>query len=184
MKIFYKSHASVILKVINVFSMHCILAPTNTYCRGDFMKHAAFLVLSLQITYNMVHPSKISHNFESQSICVVPVSVILHSTVSTPLEVKVNTLGTSTETQMMPPRHELSNPQPLLNFRWVGHSEFLVLMEEFTSKELSLMAAFTTPGTYDLAGRLEILCRIPKSPFSTVMQETSFDSSIIIQGVR
>lgn len=131
----------------------------------------------------MIHPSKVTHNFKNELICIIPVSVVIHSAASSLLEVKINTLGTSTESQLPLPRHELSNPQSLLNFRWVGHSEILISLEPYTSKNLSLMAAFTSSGTYDLAGRLELLCRPPSSPYDTVMQNISFDSSIIIEGI-
>lgn len=146
------------------------------------MHFTKFSFFFFQVTYNIIHPSKISHDFKNELVCIIPIIVMIHSTVAVPLEVKINTLGTSTENQMPLPRHELSSPQSLLNFRWVGHSEILIFLEPYTSKNLSLMAAFTTCGTYDLAGRLKLLCRPPSAPYNTIMQNVSFDSSIIIDG--
>lgn len=131
----------------------------------------------------MIHASNIKHDFAKEVICIIPVTVIINSTVQAPLIVKVNTLGTSNEVQMTSSRYELTNPQSLSNFRWIGHSEFRTELMSFTSKKLYLKCAFTAPGTYDLGGRIEILCRSPDSPYAAVMQNVSYDSSVVVTGI-
>lgn len=131
----------------------------------------------------MIHSSKVSHDFSRDFVCIIPVSVIINSTVESPLIVKVNTLGASNESHITSARYELTNPQSLSNFRWIGHCEFRIELESFTSKKLELKCAFTAPGTYDLGERIRILCRSTDSPYSAVMQNTSFDSSVVITGI-
>lgn len=131
----------------------------------------------------MIHVADTVHDFSKNIVCIIPVTVIINSTVQAPLIVKVNTLGTSNENQMTSSRYELTNPQSSRNFRWIGHSEFRIELNSFMSKELSLKCAFTAPGTYDLGGRIEILCRSPDSPYAAVMQNVSYDSSVVITGI-
>lgn len=49
--------------------------------------------LQKQVTYNLLHPSDVSHNFEKTQLCVIPVRLMLHSIVGDScLLVTVNTL--------------------------------------------------------------------------------------------
>lgn len=48
-----------------------------------------------QITYNLLHPACVTHDFTAKKLCVVPVKLLLHSVAAVPLIIKVHTLGTS-----------------------------------------------------------------------------------------
>lgn len=52
--------------------------------------------LQKQITYNLLHPARVSHDFSERKMCIVPVKLMLHSVVGdSHLAVTINTLGSS-----------------------------------------------------------------------------------------
>lgn len=49
--------------------------------------------LQKQLTYNLLHPADVCHNFRNKKVCIVPVKLMLHSIVGdTSLNITVNTL--------------------------------------------------------------------------------------------
>lgn len=45
-----------------------------------------------QVTYNLLYPSVVKHNFQEISSCVVPVTLVVHSTVEDSISVTINTV--------------------------------------------------------------------------------------------
>lgn len=58
-------------------------------------KEADLSLLQRQISYNLIHPVKISHDFNSKKLCIIRIKMLLHSIADTSLEVTVKTLETS-----------------------------------------------------------------------------------------
>lgn len=80
-------------------------------------------------------------------------------------------------------KNELFNPHSSNYFRWMGHSEFVCSLKPFNSHKIHLNVAVIAPGTYDLGGRIEILCRSPNQRYDPVMQSCRVQSSLVVKCV-
>ncbi|XP_017768287.1 PREDICTED: trafficking protein particle complex subunit 8 [Nicrophorus vespilloides] len=134
-----------------------------------------------QITYNIVHPPVVCHNFDQSKLCIVPLNLHLHSVSETQIVVKICTIGTSSSSPM-PHRPGLYYPFSSTQFRWIKTGSIVRTIEPFSSLNIQLSIAALCPGTYDLGSRIEVYCHQVDQLETAVLQSCRVQSSLIITG--
>lgn len=136
-----------------------------------------------QVSYNLIHPPVVKHNFNEKKICIVPVKILLHSIVDNKiLNVTVNT----TEPSVKLPAISKSNlfcTYASSNFCWLSNSRINKNLNPLTTETIQLSAALSGPGTFDLGAHIKVLCRTANESESFVLQSCQIHPTLIVTNV-
>ncbi|XP_066254836.1 trafficking protein particle complex subunit 8 [Euwallacea similis] len=134
-----------------------------------------------QVTYNVLHPSIIRHNFRENKGCIVPVTLVLHSDVEDVVTVTINTLHSSSKTNTnKPPKANWFSVQASSNFCWLTNGKIIRTLEPLSTTRVQLSVILANPGTFDLGANLGIFCsRLGKDEFP-VLQAYEVTSALVV----
>nr|XP_022915433.1 trafficking protein particle complex subunit 8 [Onthophagus taurus] len=134
-----------------------------------------------QIRCNVIHPTKIIHNFQINKLCIIRVKLLLHSTVDdTDLEVIIKTLETSNPFPSGVSQRPLFSPFSSKHCRWVQLGSTIRRLPPLNSETIDLSLAVLGPGTYDLGSHLEIWCQKVNQAETAILQSCRIQSSVIV----
>ncbi|CAG5099865.1 Similar to TRAPPC8: Trafficking protein particle complex subunit 8 (Homo sapiens) [Cotesia congregata] len=98
------------------------------------------------ITYSLGHSREIEHEFERNQICIVPVTL--------------NLQNNSHQLYLPSVKSQLYVPQASTYFRYARHTTICCQIESYKRHSVKLQAVISSPGTYDLASRLDLSARL------------------------
>ncbi|XP_015513137.1 trafficking protein particle complex subunit 8 isoform X1 [Neodiprion lecontei] len=125
-----------------------------------------FTELELQqslVIFALHHVRQAAHNFKLSRLCVVPVQLRLQNNSGTAVDVKITTVGTSSQSQLPSIKSQLYSPQGSTSFRYISHTAVNCQLEPHGCHSVTLQALITSPGTYDLASRIEVSVKVVSS---------------------
>ncbi|XP_012275553.1 trafficking protein particle complex subunit 8 isoform X2 [Orussus abietinus] len=108
------------------------------------------------LSYTLRHSRRISHSFQKSRICIVPVSINLQNHSNSKIDVMIDTKGTSSQSTLNGAKSQLYSPEASTFFRYVCHTSINCEIESYGHCTLQLHAAIASPGTYDLASRVDV----------------------------
>ncbi|KAK0178253.1 hypothetical protein PV328_002222 [Microctonus aethiopoides] len=114
----------------------------------------------LIITFSINHPKETKHIFGKQRMCIVPVTLQLQNNSRSRVDLKINTIGTSSQSYLPNVKSQLYSPHASTFFRYAGHTTIRCNIEPFGRHNAKLQAVISSPGTYDLASRLDIYAKL------------------------
>ncbi|XP_034943856.1 trafficking protein particle complex subunit 8 [Chelonus insularis] len=112
------------------------------------------------ITYSLSHVRKLIHNFDQQLLCIIPVMLHLQNNTQSKVSVRVNTIGTSSQSFLPNVKSQLYSPQASTFFRYTCHTTICCQIEPYGRYTVNLHAVTSSPGTYDLASRLDLFAKL------------------------
>lgn len=112
------------------------------------------------ITFSLSHIKQGEHNFKENRLCIVPVTMYIQNHLQAKIDVRVNTIGTSSDTQLPNIETQLYSPHASTNFRYICHSAIHCHIESLAQHTIQLQAVLSAPGTYNLAARIEVSVKI------------------------
>ncbi|CAD6238371.1 GSCOCG00008450001-RA-CDS [Cotesia congregata] len=112
------------------------------------------------ITYSLGHSREIEHEFERNQICIVPVTLNLQNNSQSKVYVQIKTIGTSSQLYLPSVKSQLYVPQASTYFRYARHTTICCQIESYKRHSVKLQAVISSPGTYDLASRLDLSARL------------------------
>ncbi|KAG7202767.1 hypothetical protein KM043_009936 [Ampulex compressa] len=112
------------------------------------------------ISFSLCHARQVGHDFSQNRLCFVPVTMHVQNHVQSEIDVKINTIGTSSDTHLPSIKSQLYTPQASTNYRYACHSSICSKIAPLARGTVKLEAALAAPGTYDLAARVEVSVRI------------------------
>ncbi|CAG9759362.1 unnamed protein product [Ceutorhynchus assimilis] len=136
-----------------------------------------------QVTYNLLYPPVVTHNFKNRSTCVVPVTLVLHSIIENDIIIMINTIDPSLKTDTNVNRlnkSNLSNSQAASNFSWVSSGKIIRTLRPLTTSSVKLSVIVVSPGTFDLGANLGIYCSALGADHIPVLQLYEVPSSLIV----
>ncbi|XP_076281323.1 trafficking protein particle complex subunit 8 homolog l(3)76BDm [Lasioglossum baleicum] len=133
------------------------------------------------ISFQLSHTRQITHNFNQNRLCFVPVIMYIQNHLESQISVKVNTIGTSSGTHLPNIKSQLYSPQASTFYRYACHSAIFSHIEPLTSNTVKLQAVLPAPGTYDLAARVEVSVRLVNTR-EFILQKWKMESICIING--
>ncbi|GAB1868073.1 Protein TRS85-like protein [Camponotus japonicus] len=131
------------------------------------------------ISYSLSHQRQITHSFQRSRLCIVPVMIYIQNHSEMRLDVKISTIGTSSETHLPNIKAQLYSPQASTYYKYAGHSSIYSNVEACASNVAKLHAVLPSTGTYDLAARIEISVKDVNSK-EYVAQKGKMESICII----
>lgn len=87
----------------------------------------------------------------------------------------------SSETHLPSIKSQLYSPQASTYYKYAGHSSIHSNVEAYASSTVKLHAVLPSPGTYDLAARIEVTVKAVNSK-EYVVQKGKMESICIING--
>ncbi|XP_045481562.1 trafficking protein particle complex subunit 8 [Harmonia axyridis] len=136
-------------------------------------------LLKTQVTYNIICPAIVQHNFERNRLCVVPIELLLHSVVDDDvIQVMVKTHNpvripnTTNSPNFLP---TASN-----HFTWLGSSIIIQEMRPLSTEVLRMSLATYTAGTFDLGANIEVYCSKLDQLKATTLQNCQIHSTLIV----
>ncbi|XP_076665916.1 trafficking protein particle complex subunit 8 homolog l(3)76BDm isoform X1 [Andrena cerasifolii] len=133
------------------------------------------------ISFSLCHARQITHNFNQSRLCFVPVIMYIQNHLESQIDVKVNTIGTSSGTHLPNVKSQLYSPQASTFYRYACHSAICSHIQPLTSNTVKLQAVLPAPGTYDLAARVEVSVRTVNTR-EFILQKWRMESICIING--
>ncbi|XP_033216769.1 trafficking protein particle complex subunit 8 [Belonocnema kinseyi] len=112
------------------------------------------------ICYSLDHVKRASHDFRRNRICTIPVEMLMQNNSQSRVDVKVNTIGTTSQTHLPSIKSQLYTPQASTFYRYAGHTAVECHIEPFGCRTLKLQAIIPASGTYDLASRIDVSVRL------------------------
>ncbi|XP_008543726.1 trafficking protein particle complex subunit 8 [Microplitis demolitor] len=112
------------------------------------------------ITFSLNHLREIAHEFNRQQICIIPVTLNLQNNSQSQVYVQIKTIGTSSQLYLPSVKSQLYVPQASTYFRYACHTTICCKIESYQRHTVQLQAVISSPGTYDLASRLDLLARL------------------------
>lgn len=112
------------------------------------------------VSFRLSHIRQVIHNFQKSRTCVIPVLVHMQNHSQSEIDVKVNTIGTSSQIHLPCIKSQLYMPQASTFFRYICHTAVNCHMEPYGYHTIKLQAMLTSPGTYDLASRVDVFVRV------------------------
>ncbi|XP_043471497.1 trafficking protein particle complex subunit 8 [Leptopilina heterotoma] len=110
--------------------------------------------------YSLKHVSCTKHNFKRKRFCPLPVIMTMQNNSPSKVDVKINTIGTSSQTHLPSIKSQLYTPQASTFYRYAGHTAIECRIEPFGHCKIKLLAIIPASGTYDLASRLDVSIRL------------------------
>ncbi|XP_020281979.1 trafficking protein particle complex subunit 8 isoform X2 [Pseudomyrmex gracilis] len=133
------------------------------------------------VSFSLSHQRQTTHDFQQSRLCVMPVTMYLQNHSDMRVDVKINTIGTSSETHLPSIKSQLYSPQASTYYKYAGHSSIHSNVEAYASSTVKLHAVLPSPGTYDLAARIEVTVKAVNSK-EYVVQKGKMESICIING--
>lgn len=133
------------------------------------------------ISFSLSHARQMTHNFDQNRLCFVPVIMYIQNHLESQIDVKVNTIGTSSGTYLPNIKSQLYSPQASTFYRYACHSAVCSHIEPLNSNTVKLQAVLPAPGTYDLAARVEVSVRVVNTR-EFILQKWKMESICIIYG--
>ncbi|GJQ66108.1 hypothetical protein Trydic_g5778 [Trypoxylus dichotomus] len=143
-------------------------------------KEEELSMLQRQVSYNLIHPVKISHDFTVKKLCILRIKMLLHSIAETSLEVIVKTLEVSSPKIPANYRLTLFAPHSSKYFRWIKAGSVIKTIAPMSSEVVELTLAVLSPGTYDLGSHIEVWCQKQSKPETAILQTCRIQSSVIV----
>nr|XP_023020027.1 trafficking protein particle complex subunit 8 [Leptinotarsa decemlineata] len=132
-----------------------------------------------QVSYNLVYPPIVQHDFENSKLCIVPIKILLHSIVDTKtLSVVVNVTEPSVKTCTN--KANLFYSYASSNFCWLGNAKINKDLQPLTTDAVHLAVALLGPGTFDLGAHIQVLCKRSDYPEPFVLQSCQIHSTLIV----
>ncbi|XP_071632774.1 trafficking protein particle complex subunit 8 [Temnothorax longispinosus] len=131
------------------------------------------------ISFSLGHQRQVTHDFRRSRLCIVPVTLYLQNHSEARVDVKISTIGTSSETHLPNIKSQLYSPQASTYYKYAGHSSIYSDVEAHASNTMKLHAVLPSAGTYDLAARIEISVKVVNSQ-EYVAQKGKMESICII----
>ncbi|XP_056646298.1 trafficking protein particle complex subunit 8 [Diorhabda sublineata] len=160
--------------------MERILSDTFIDTNDKNSEEGTVQITQKQIVYNLIYSPVVKHNFIKRKICIVPVKILLHSTVDNKiLSVIVNT----TEPSVKIPAITNSNmfcSYGSSNFCWISNSKIVKILNPLTTATVQLAAALSGPGTFDLGAHIQVLCKYIDHPDPYILQTYQIHPTLII----
>ncbi|XP_076762823.1 trafficking protein particle complex subunit 8 homolog l(3)76BDm [Xylocopa sonorina] len=133
------------------------------------------------ISFSLSHDRQITHNFKRSRLCFVPVIMHIQNHLESQIDIKVNTIGTSSESYIPNIKTQLYSPQASAYYRYACHSAICSHIKPLTRSTVKLQAVLPAPGTYDLAARVEVSVRVVNTR-EFILQKWKMESICIING--
>ncbi|KZC06243.1 PREDICTED: trafficking protein particle complex subunit 8 [Dufourea novaeangliae] len=133
------------------------------------------------ISFSLSHARQISHNFDQNRLCFVPVIMYIQNHLESQIDVKVSTIGTSSGTHLPNIKSQVYSPQASTFYRYACHSAISSHIEPLASSTVKLQAVLPASGTYDLAARVEVSVRVVNTR-EFILQKWKMESICIING--
>uniref|UniRef100_A0A6P7FSR0 Trafficking protein particle complex subunit 8 n=1 Tax=Diabrotica virgifera virgifera TaxID=50390 RepID=A0A6P7FSR0_DIAVI len=168
----------------DVIQMERILSDTFIHvCDKTILEEEKAQNTQKQVSYNLVYPAFVSHNFLEKGICLVPVKILLHSIVDNKiLDVFVNTTEPSV-TQPEINKSSLFCTYASSNFCWLGNSKNLRTLHPLTTESISLTAAVSGPGTFDIGTYIEVFCKSAGQKEDYVLQSCQIHPTLVVKSI-
>ncbi|XP_011160627.1 trafficking protein particle complex subunit 8 isoform X1 [Solenopsis invicta] len=131
------------------------------------------------ISFSLSHQRHVTHNFQRNRLCIVPVTMYLQNHSEMRVDVKITTIGTSSETHLPSIKSQLYSPQASTYYKYAGHSSIYSNVEAHASNNVELHAVLSSAGTYDLAARVEISVKVVNNQ-EYVAQKGKMESICIV----
>ncbi|KAJ8923650.1 hypothetical protein NQ315_010230 [Exocentrus adspersus] len=136
-----------------------------------------------QVSYNLVYPPVVTHNFQKGRVCVIPVKLLLHSVIDTvDLKVVVNTCETS-DMDCTINRSTLYYRNASSNFRWMCTGKIVRTIKPLTTETVMLSACVTGPGTYNLGAHIQVSCSKVEKAEPYVVQTCPIHAALIVHSI-
>ncbi|XP_031831201.1 trafficking protein particle complex subunit 8 homolog l(3)76BDm [Nomia melanderi] len=133
------------------------------------------------VSFSLSHDRQITHNFNQNRLCFVPVMMYIQNHLESQIDIKVNTIGTSSGSHLPNIKSQLYSPQASTFYRYACHSAISSHIGPLTSNTVKLQAVLPAPGTYDLAARVEVSVRVVNTR-EFILQKWKMESICIING--
>ncbi|KAL0128427.1 hypothetical protein PUN28_003599 [Cardiocondyla obscurior] len=131
------------------------------------------------LSFSLSHQRQVTHNFRQSRLCIVPVIMYLQNHSDARVDVKISTIGTSSETHLPNIKSQVYLPQASTYYKYAGHSSIYSDVAAQASNTMKLHAMLPSAGTYDLAARIQISVRVINSQ-EYVIQKGKMESICII----
>ncbi|XP_014606212.1 PREDICTED: trafficking protein particle complex subunit 8 isoform X1 [Polistes canadensis] len=145
----------------------------------DFQTNATMFCKNV-ITFSLRHLRQGEHNFRENRLCVIPVTMYIQNHLQSKIDVRINTIGTSSDTQLPSIKTQLYSPHASTNFRYICHSTINCCIESLAQNTIKLQAILSAPGTYNLAARIEVSVKIVNNR-EFIPQEWNMESICIMK---
>ncbi|KAF7386777.1 hypothetical protein HZH66_011229 [Vespula vulgaris] len=132
------------------------------------------------ITFSLSHLRQGEHNFRENRLCIIPVTMYIQNHLQSKIDVRINTIGTSSDTQLPSIKTQLYSPHASTNFRYICHSAINCCIESLAQNTIKLQAILSAPGTYNLAARIEVSVKIVNNR-EFIPQEWNMESICIMK---
>ncbi|XP_029042782.1 trafficking protein particle complex subunit 8 [Osmia bicornis bicornis] len=133
------------------------------------------------ISFSFSHARQITHNFNKSQLCFVPVIMYIQNHSESQIDIKVSTIGTTSKNNLPRVKSQLYSPQASTYYRYACHSSICSHIEPLASNIIKLQAVLPSPGTYDLAARVEVSVRVVNTK-EFVLQKWKMESICIVNG--
>ncbi|KAK2584966.1 hypothetical protein KPH14_002554 [Odynerus spinipes] len=132
------------------------------------------------VTFSLSHIRQGEHNFKENRLCIIPVTMYIQNHLQTEIDVRVNTIGTSSDTQLPSIKTQPYLPHALTNFRYICHSTIHCHIKSLAQHTIKLQAVLSAPGVYNLAARIEVSVKIVNNR-EFIPQEWNMESICIMK---
>ncbi|XP_015112086.1 trafficking protein particle complex subunit 8 [Diachasma alloeum] len=112
--------------------------------------------LANALSFSLSHEKNLAHDFGKERVFVVPVLLHVQNNSRSRVDVRVNTLGTSSQAHLPSVKSQLYSPQASTFFRYACHTSIKCHIEAYGRQTMKLHAVISSAGTYDLASRLTL----------------------------
>ncbi|XP_044765765.1 trafficking protein particle complex subunit 8 [Coccinella septempunctata] len=136
-------------------------------------------LLKTQVTYNVICPPVVKHDFQRSNLCLVPVELLIHSVI----DQEIIRVMVKTRNPVRLPTSDGKTPNfsPTTNhFRWLGSSIIIRDMKPLSTEVLRLSVATYGPGTFDLGANIEVYCSKLDELKETTLQNCRIHSMLIV----
>ncbi|XP_011502697.1 PREDICTED: trafficking protein particle complex subunit 8 [Ceratosolen solmsi marchali] len=135
------------------------------------------------VWFYLKYSKNVTHDFTGNRICIVPVMVNIQNNSESYVNVKVDTVGTSSQTLLLNIKTKLYSPQASTSFRYVGQTSLTLRLEPYEQQTIKLQAIFPAYGTYDLSSRLEVSAKVQNN-INYTLQKWNIESVCIINSLK
>ncbi|KAJ8926890.1 hypothetical protein NQ314_020741 [Rhamnusium bicolor] len=146
------------------------------------MEEERIEIAQKQVSYNLVCPSIVQHNFAKQKLCIVPIKLLLHSIIDNKdLSVVVNTCEESVQSSIN--KSNLFYTYASSSFSWLGNSKIIKTLKPLSTDTVDLSVVFSGPGTYNLGANIQVSCSKLNQTEPYVLQSCQIHSALIVVNI-
>ncbi|XP_037084981.1 trafficking protein particle complex subunit 8-like [Pollicipes pollicipes] len=137
-------------------------------------------VLRQLVSVVPLHRPTVQHDFDRKRVCVIPVTMLLQNHSACDLVVHLSAVSATTSSPRSPLPYSSHVSAELT---WVGRTHPHMTVAAGGSARLSLAAAVTRPGLYDL-GAVGVACRPADDADAQLTEQTArVESAVVVRGV-